>query len=121
MRRVALSFLASVLLSLLSAGTAYAGYYGQTWLNWVYTEGGSIQWSGFTDLKQVGVQPKAYDWGCANLWNGSNYVFSGWYCAEVGYAIYTSNLGGEGVWAEPVVWNDNSTGQDLWGWEYYYA
>ncbi len=90
-------------------------------MRWVYTSGGTIQWSGFTHLKQVGAQPKTYDWGCGNMWNGSNYVFGGWYCADVGSAIYTANFGGEGVWAEPVVWNDNPTGQALWGWEYYYA
>jgi len=119
--RVAVALLAGAVLFGLSATAAYAGYYGRTWLNWVYTNGGAIQYTGFTHLKQVGAQPHTYDWGCANMWNGGSYVFGGWYCASPGSAIYTANFSGEGVWAEPVAWNDNPTRQQLWSWEYYYA
>src|SRR5258707_11425232 len=120
-RRVALALLAGMVLFGLSAGTAYAGYYGKTWLNWVVTGGNYYQKTGYTHLKQVGAQPKTYDWGCANMWNGVGYTFGNWYCGSPSTADYTPNLTGEGVWAQPIVWNDNPTGQALWGWEYYYA
>lgn len=120
-RSVALGMLVAAILFVLSAGVAYAGYYGQTWLNWGSVGGGRITYTGFTHLKQVGTEPRNYDWGCGNMWNGANYVFSEWYCGNPGYARYSPDLSGIGVSAEPVAWNDNPSEQQLWAWEYYYA
>jgi len=124
MRRLATSLLAlaAVCLALgVSASSALAGYYGKVWLNWGSVSAGQITWSGFTYLKQVGTQPKSYNAGCGNQWDGYKYIWSQWYCAPPQYSVNSPLLGGGGYYTEPVAWNDSGAGQQLWAWEYYYA
>lgn len=121
LRAVALALVISGFLLALTAGAAFAGYYGNVWLNWVYTGPEHYQYSGYTHLKEVGVEPGSYDWGCANMWKETAFIFGSWYCGSPGHSVDTPELGGEGRWAEPVVVNKSSYQQQLWGWEYYYA
>lgn len=120
MRRFAVVFLLVACMVAMSAATASAGYYGKIWLNWVYTNGKSLQSTGYTHLKQSEVQARSYPWGCTNMWLGTKYV-GPWYCTAPPNAIYTPVYADAGVWAEPVAWNESGSGQQLWDWEYYYA
>lgn len=121
-RAIVLSFVISAVLSGIFAGAALAGFYGAVWAEWINTQGGHSLYAAYSHLKQVGAEPRTYDWGCGNMALGSGGTeFSVWYCGSPGNSANTPELSGEGVWAQAAVWNDNPSYQELWGWRYYYS
>jgi len=91
---------------------------GSVWLNWVETSANGHQFGTSHDLYQVAAQPYAYDYACANAYNGSTGTryFGVYYCGIPSKAAYTPQFNAN---YEPEDWNSSSNADYDWSWEWY--